>query len=317
MLKGLANVGNTCSINTLVQCIGHCPRFLDCVLNNEFTITKRDNRSYIVYEELKAILKMLWVDNTSIIPRRFIEAFYESIGSGYQIGEQFDFTEMWMLLLDNIIHETHNENFIADYQTETHCVMQKKVLDSLNIHFKNTQSPLINLLHGSQIQQIKCESCGNESHIIEPVSFSYINHPTIFEGLQDLLKTHHIEEWKCEKCKSTEGTKNTQFWKLPTIWMIVIQRYNNDKKLTTPIDIPLIIDFDEGVEQSKTDKPPSYELKAIANHYGSLEGGHYTATCKNENSWCEYNDLQIMVIPNITEKLINNRTAYALFYERV
>jgi ubiquitin C-terminal hydrolase len=260
---------------------------------------------------------MLWVDNTSIIPRRFIEAFYESIGSGYQIGEQFDFTEMWMLLLDNIIHETHDENFIADYQTETQCVMQKKVLDSLNIHFKNTQSPLINLLHGSQIQQIKCESCGNESHIIEPVSFSYINHPTIFEGIQDLLKTHHIEEWKCEKCKSTEGTKNTQFWKLPTIWMIVIQRYNNDKKLTTPVDIPLIIDFDEGVEQSKTDKPPSYELKAIANHYGSLEGGHYTATCKNENSWCEYNDLQIMVIPNITEKLINNRTAYALFYERV
>ena len=29
-------------------------------------------------------------------------------------------------------------------------------------------------------------------------------------------------------------------------------------------------------------EPVYYDLYAISNHYGSLNGGHYTATCKND-----------------------------------
>lgn len=35
-----------------------------------------------------------------------------------------------------------------------------------------------------------------------------------------------------------------------------------------------------------------YDLYAVSNHYGSLNGGHYTAMCKNPvaNSWFEFDD---------------------------
>lgn len=322
MFKGLANVGNTCSINTLVQCIGHCPTFLEFILNTDIEINKIDNRKYAVYSELKEILNTLWVDNHSIIPRKFIDAFYESIGDSYSLGEQLDFTEMWMLLLNNIIHETHSNTHISNYKISTNYkidmknIMQKKVQDNLDIFFKNSNSPLNNIFQGSHIQQITCDKCKHNSHLVEPLAFSHINHPNIFEGLQNILETQKIKEWKCENCSYTEGTKFIRFWKLPSIWMIVLQRYNIHSKTTIPINIPLSLPLDTNAELSST-KNFHYELKSIANHYGSIDGGHYTAICKNKNGvWCEYNDLQIAVILDINKVLMQNRDAYALFYER-
>jgi ubiquitin carboxyl-terminal hydrolase 8 len=321
MFKGLANIGNTCSINTLVQCIGHCPSFLEFILKTDIQVTKIDNRKYSVYIELKEILKHLWVDDTSMIPRRFIEAFYESIGDSYTIGEQFDFTEMWMLLLNNIIHETHSDTHVSKYQIckSESDILQKKVQDSLSLFFKNSNSPLNELFQGSHIQQITCEQCTHKSHLVEPLAISYIDNPNIFEGLQDILETQQIKEWKCEKCSYHTGTKFIRFWKLPNIWMIVLQRYNSNSKTTMPIDIPPIIPLNSNVEMSSgTNNNVHYELRSIANHYGSLDGGHYTAVCKNNNGvWCEYNDLKIAIIIDINLLLKNNRIAYALFYERV
>lgn len=316
MFKGLANIGNTCSINTLVQCIGHCPSFLEFILTTDIEVNKIEKRKYSVYIELKEILKMLWVENNSVVPRRFIEAFYESIGNSYTFGEQLDFTEMWMLLLNNIIHESHSTTHIPNYQVSNKNIMQTKVKDSLNIFFKNSNSPLNNLFQGSHIQQITCDKCKYKSHLIEPVAFSHINNSNIFEGLQDILESQEIKDWKCEKCSYDTGTKFIRFWKLPSIWMIVLQRYNLKSKTTSPIDIPLIIPIDSNVELSGTNNF-HYELKSIANHYGSIDGGHYTATCKNNNGvWCEYNDLNVGIIQNINGVLKNNKSAYALFYER-
>jgi ubiquitin C-terminal hydrolase len=195
--------------------------------------------------------------------------------------------------------------------------MQKKVQDSLDIFFKNTNSPLNDLLQGSQIQQITCSKCNHHSHMIEPLAFTYIDHQNIFEGLQNILETQQIKEWKCEKCNHSTGNKFIRFWKLPNIWMIVLQRYYLNTKTTIPINIPNIIPIDKEVEMGRLHKS-RYELKSIANHYGSLDGGHYTAVCKNNDGrWCEYDDLNIGIIPDINHVLIQNQVAYALFYERI
>jgi ubiquitin C-terminal hydrolase len=124
MHQGLVNVGNTCSINTLIQCLGHCPTFLDTILNRSIIATKRPNHEFSIYDELKEVFVYLWVKNHTIIPQRFISAFYESIGDSYVRGDQFDLTEMWMLLLNNIIEETH---------LSTHRSMHQDVIDRKSV----------------------------------------------------------------------------------------------------------------------------------------------------------------------------------------
>lgn len=58
-----------------------------------------------------------------------------------------------------------------------------------------------------------------------------------------------------------------------------------------------------------------YDLYAVANHYGTLLGGHYTAFCKNfvRNEWFEFNDDRI---GRINADEIVSSSAYVLFYRR-
>ena len=59
---------------------------------------------------------------------------------------------------------------------------------------------------------------------------------------------------------------------------------------------------------------PVYDLFAISNHFGALNGGHYTATCKNaeDGGWYSFNDGSVS--PNNGN--VCSSSAYMLFYRR-
>lgn len=331
MFQGLANIGNTCSINTLIQCLGHCPSFLEYILHKEVLISKKEGQRYSIYEELREIFRQMWVEKHSLAPHRFIKAFYESLGNLYTPGDQFDFTEMWMLLLNNLIEETHNEAHISNHQiircydSPVLSYLQKNAQATWKQFFMKTNSPLNDLIQGMQIQQVECNSCKHIYHNLEPTAFHYIeiqygNH--LSAGFQKLFSQEPMEGWKCDQCKEEKGNKVIRFWKLPTIWIIILQRFNQTSKIGNPVDIMKEFTLERSMEFSSMSTEPSpssftYELKAIANHYGSLHGGHYNAICKNNSEeWCEYDDLGVSKIQNIDILLKQNRNAYVLFYER-
>jgi len=58
-----------------------------------------------------------------------------------------------------------------------------------------------------------------------------------------------------------------------------------------------------------------YDLYAVSNHYGSLNGGHYTAYCKNPvyNKWYEFDDSSVS---SIDPGSAVSKAAYVLFYKR-
>ena len=57
-----------------------------------------------------------------------------------------------------------------------------------------------------------------------------------------------------------------------------------------------------------------YDLFAVTNHFGSLNGGHYTAFGKNINgNWYNFNDSSVS---NASTSNIVSEAAYLLFYRR-
>ena len=61
-----------------------------------------------------------------------------------------------------------------------------------------------------------------------------------------------------------------------------------------------------------------YDLYGVTNHYGSLNGGHYTANCRNpDGQWYNFNDSLCRKIDQDKEKLGFGSSAYCLFYNRV
>jgi hypothetical protein len=59
----------------------------------------------------------------------------------------------------------------------------------------------------------------------------------------------------------------------------------------------------------------TYDLFGVVNHFGSLNGGHYTATCKNslDGNWYYFNDSSVS---GAAGRKFMSDAAYILFYRR-
>jgi ubiquitin carboxyl-terminal hydrolase 4/11/15 len=64
-------------------------------------------------------------------------------------------------------------------------------------------------------------------------------------------------------------------------------------------------------------KPVYYDLYGVSNHYGSLNGGHYTAACQNsiDGEWYYFDDSSVSAIGASRQKIVTS-AAYLLFYRR-
>ena len=61
--------------------------------------------------------------------------------------------------------------------------------------------------------------------------------------------------------------------------------------------------------------PVLYDLCGVSNHFGSLNGGHYTASCKNPSTgeWHYFNDSNVS---SCGKSKIITSAAYLLWYRR-
>lgn len=95
------------------------------------------------------------------------------------------------------------------------------------------------------------------------------------------------DSWYCPQCKKHErATKQLDLWKLPEILILHLKRFQYTKwsreKLTWEVVIPVRgLDLTDKVANPNHEKAV-YDLIAVSRHYGSLSGGHYTATGYND-----------------------------------
>lgn len=332
-MGGLANVGNTCSINTLVQCLGYCDTFRNELLNNIHFCKKKDKK-FSIGDEFKMIIKQLWVDNHSLVPIRFIHALQETIGSNFKVGrEEMDITEVFMIVLDNMIEESHDINAKIDFykpynnDNKLNTYLNKKTVDIWKLHNKFGNSLLLNLFQGTLIQQVRCKSCEYICHNIEPFKFIHINisDPNIVsftEHLQKYFNPVSVPDWKCDKCNSNDNNeKLIKIWNFPKIIVFILNRYKDDgTKCSIPIKIPNKISFACGAEMKYPEQSKEYRIKSIANHEGdTIYSGHYNAMCYNKENqnWVIHDDIRVEKIneKNANTFLEKNYNCYALFYE--
>ena len=126
-------------------------------------------------------------------------------------------------------------------------------------------------------------------------------------------------EWYCKNCKKhVLPKKKIDFYYLPKILIICFKRFIKDssyswEKNDEEIDFP-INNFDMKDLIIGPDKDHSiYDLFAVSQHYGSTGSGHYTALCKNNNKWYDYDDSSVR---ETSPRAALTSAAYVLFYRR-
>jgi ubiquitin C-terminal hydrolase len=346
-MQGIENLGSTCAINSLIQIITRNDILRNIILNNNFA----DNT---ISNQLKEIIILMYVQNNSIIPRKFINTFYSIFKDIFYSGEQIDIGELWTFLSDKISEEIEalillpkdnslNILDLEDCLTEgivykddndfhnaiVNCKLLKKKYDyyynkfnkKISIWQKNTQ--------GFYLNTTRCLYCNLTFYNFEPFTSlnidipNDITHPKISDMISKLLKEEVIHgNWFCSKCcKNTAYKKSTKLWRLPNVLIIIIKRFINiHLKNDTPITINDYLNFNKGSILSNK-KDVIYTFSSTALHFGSLNGGHYSAICNTPDGDILYDDRYIVKIDanDLTNKINfkdKSSNAYMLVYTK-
>lgn len=173
------------------------------------------------------------------------------------------------------------------------------------------------------IRSVNTNNLKFDAHVIK--EFNLIN---CFDNFQKEEKLEKTNEWKCPKCNDfRQAKKKIQIYRAPKILIIHLNRFSHleGKKINTEIDFQLddlnlnkfVVnkrrENDEPFNEESPEEDQVYDLFAIANHFGSLDGGHYIAAAKNpyNSEWYQFNDSNVSRLRDL-----NKSAAYLLFYRK-
>lgn len=129
-------------------------------------------------------------------------------------------------------------------------------------------------------------------------------------------------KWKCPRCKEyRDAAKKIDIWRLPPLLIIHLKRFKYHglwrDKITTNVDFPVEnLNLDRYVIGSRPQSPSNYNLYAVSNHNGTLDGGHYTAMCRHFqfDRWFKFDDSEVKEMSSLS--MIRSPLSYILFYSR-
>ena len=190
-----------------------------------------------------------------------------------------------------------------------------------NSKYINRQNYQFNNYVSIDIESPKKEEEKEEEKKEEKKEEEIYHKPNLVECIKYFCEEEQLKvgnEWYCNKCKEhLLAKKKLDLYYLPKILIINFKRFikessrweKNDENIDFPIN-----NFDMKDLMIGPDKDHSiYDLFAVSQHYGSTEGGHYTAVCKNSGKWYNYDDSSVTVT---SPWACLSSAAYVLFYRR-
>ena len=329
-LCGLTNLGNTCFMNSIIQCLSSNTEFIKLFLTNNY---KEDLNTripdYKLLEQWILLVRGLYNKNAIVTPTSFHRCIQHlSIEKGNHTFSGFmqnDSQEFLQFLIE-ALHNSMSKKVIMNITGTPTSEIDKMAVDaytSWKLYFKNDYSKIIEMFYGQFISNIETlEDISFHSKTYDPFSNISLEIPILNKKINiydclDLFTTKEpLDEFKQHKEDMRKYTKNIRLWSTPTYLIIFFKRFNKKglKKIDL-IDFPItglnLNKYVAGYDQDNN----IFDLYAISNHSGDLHGGHYWAYTKNyDNQWYKFNDSHVTLKdPN---ELITD-SAYCLFYKKI
>ncbi|KAI9485340.1 MAG: hypothetical protein EXX96DRAFT_592521 [Benjaminiella poitrasii] len=341
-MAGLTNLGNTCFMNSILQCLSGTLPFVRYFLSGNY---KRQGRHTDLAQAFTDLLRQMRsrVQKETVTTKLFHNALSQ-FDSEWTDFKQHDSQEFMIFLLSNLHEECKDEatkvptweqldekygdgwlEKMPDWQANAWSWERSLALNS---------SVIVSLFQGQYRSRLRCLTCGTQSTTYNDfmslvVPIAHLRTPTLYDCLDEFVKVETLQgtdRWRCPRCKELRvATKQLTLSRLPDVLLVTLQRFRDNghfvDKLDNFVDYPIT-----GLDMSKfvpptmfpPTKPPEqsafqYNLYAVSNHMGTLNGGHYTALVKNGTDWYEFNDTQIQ---KIEESKVVTKAGYNLFYVR-
>ncbi|KAM6388315.1 ubiquitin carboxyl-terminal hydrolase 8 isoform 2-T3 [Pluvialis apricaria] len=331
-LTGLRNLGNTCYMNSILQCLCNAPHLADYFNRNLYQ--DDINRSNFlghkgeVAEEFGVIMKALWTGQYKYISPKDFKITIGKINDQFAGYSQQDSQELLLFLMDGLHEDLNKADNRKRYKEENNDHLDDFRAAELawHKHKQLNESIIVALFQGQFKSTVQCLTCHKKSRTFE--AFMYLSLPLASTSkctLQECLRLFSKEEkltdnnrFYCSHCKTRrDSLKKIEIWKLPPVLLVHLKRFSYDgrwkQKLQTSVDFPLeTLDLSQYVIGPKNNLK-RYNLFSVSNHYGGLDGGHYTAYCKNASKqrWFKFDDHEVS---DISASSVKSSAAYILFY---
>ncbi|EFN76019.1 Ubiquitin carboxyl-terminal hydrolase 8 [Harpegnathos saltator] len=327
-ITGLKNLGNSCYMNSIIQCLSNTTHLAKYFTDNSYADdlnTNNDNMTQgQVVEEVAQVIKALWRGQYKSISPHDLKVAVGQYKLQFESYDQQDSHEFLTFLLDWMHNDLKKESKMPIEMTNAEKEWDKAM---------NSQKSIISDLFFGQLRStITCSFCKQASTTYETfnsltMSLSHSNRCTLNDCMEKFVTGQKVIGWKCPKCQTPrDATKKFDFVKLAPIVVIHLNRFAESggwlEKRNTAVDFPLTgfnlkpyLVSENPTAMSNNIRNYNYTLYAMSNHYGTMEGGHYTAFCKNatQNKWYKYDDQTVTEVSPSQVKS-QNTSAYLLFY---
>eukprot|EP00730_Choanoeca_flexa_P019041 TRINITY_DN9286_c0_g1_i2.p1 TRINITY_DN9286_c0_g1~~TRINITY_DN9286_c0_g1_i2.p1 ORF type:complete len:1088 (+),score=261.20 TRINITY_DN9286_c0_g1_i2:62-3325(+) len=336
-LPGLRNLGNTCFMNSILQCLVYTTPltlyFTQGRYRNELNRANPMGCKGELAEEYAALVTEMAKQSYRHLAPRFFKDTLASFAPQFTGYQQQDAQEFASFFLDGL-HEDLNR------------VRKKPVMKELDLdgvpdplaaekswqeYMSRHNSIVTDLFQGQYRSSIRCSTCNYESVNFSPFMFLTVplaagRTTTLRACLKELSRTETVsgnDTWKCPRCKChRKAVKSLGIWRLPKVLIIHLKRFTYDgpfrDKLQTQVDFPIRqLNMREHVMNPELIRsPPRYDLFGISNHYGNMSGGHYIAFAKEpvQQTWHKFDD---STVTRISESQLCTSAAYVLFYTQM
>lgn len=332
---GLANLGNTCFLNSCIQVLNHTYELHEFLNSNGY---KRHMKPGLidctVIEEWNDLRNIMWSQNGLVSPNKFVYNIKRVAGqkgrdmfTGWAQNDLHEFLLFLIECMHNSISRKMHMNISGKSENSVDD-LALKCYGMLKDVYSKEYSEIMDMFYGIYVSQII--SMDKKVYSTKPESFFIIELPipsnkscTLYDCFDHFVMPESLcgdNAWYNENTKTYENViKTMTFWNFPKILVITLKRFSPDglSKTNNLIDFPI-----DNLDLSKYVKGynPSqyiYDLFGICNHIGGVSGGHYTAFVKNSTGvWLDYNDENVNELPSSVQSHIITPMAYCLFYRK-
>jgi len=338
---GLNNRGNTCFLNTTIQCLSNVDRLTDYILENKFQVPfkyeqkKKELQNRLIKEfdivrSFVQLIKVMWSSNESLDPKTFHISF-QKYHNRFEGFNQQDAEEALTIVMDSL-HEVFSypvDIFITgDSENDLDRLMVESYQNWKKVT-ENKYSVITELFMGQFVNQIISREEEDRGKIISRTFeiFDRLNLPihgnTLYDCLHSYFNIELLEDKYKDEVKSREVSVGRQIklMILPKNLIIVLKRFQNNgmklSKRNDNVSFPLedlnLMNFTTGYDKNDAE----YHLKCIGCHMGGINGGHYYAICRHrDGKWYIFNDRRCEEYNIRGEIEMLQQRAYMLIYEK-